>query len=81
MNYEVDPQVWFSEREVSYPPQHFISATTPLTHESKQWVLDSLRGRFSVTLNTSDFFLSISNLGTISFEDPKEVLIYELKWS
>ena len=81
MNYEVDPQVWFAQRELEYPPAHFITASTPATIESKQWVLDQLRGRFSITQNTSDFLLSITSLGTISFEDPSEATVYELKWS
>lgn len=80
MKYEVNPLVWFADREMLYPPVHFITATTPVTRESKQWVLDYLTGRFSITPNTTDFF-SLENIGTISFEDPKEAMLFELKWS
>ena len=78
--YEVDPIVWFSERQVEYAPPHFVMATTPLTDESKQWVLNKLRGRFAITLNT-DIFSFLESLGNISFEDPSEATLYELRWS
>jgi MoxR-like ATPase len=78
--YTIDPVVWFAERQVSYPPPHFVTATTTLTPESKQWVLDHLRGRFSITVDY-DTFLSLESMGRISFEDPREATIFELKWS
>ncbi len=78
--YIIDPVVWFAERQVSYPPPHFVTATTTLTPESKQWVLDHLRGRFSITIDY-DTFLSLESMGRISFEDPREATIFELKWS
>jgi len=80
-DYEIDPIVWFSNRQVDYPPPHFVTATTVLTEDSKQWVLNKLRGRFAITLNTGDFFTMIDTLGNISFEDPSEATLYELRWS
>jgi len=80
MNYEVNPLVWFAERELSYPPLHFVTVTTPVTIESKHWVLDHLSGRFSITPNTTDVF-NLESIGIISFEDPKEAMLFELKWS
>lgn len=80
-NYDVDPIVWFAERQLSYPPAHFIMASTPLTAEGRQWVLNNLRGRFAITLNITDFFATLDSLGNISFEDPSEATIYELRWS
>ena len=80
MTYEVNPFVWFADRELAYPPAHFVTASTPATHESKQWVLDHLSGRFSITVSSSDIF-SLDTIGNISFEDPKEAMVYELKWS
>jgi len=81
IDYNIDPIVWFADRQVTYPPVHFVMVSTPLTEESKQWVLDHLRGRFSITMNTADFFLNLDSIGHISFEDPKEATIFELKWS
>lgn len=80
--YEVDPIVWFAERELGCPPAHFVTATTPVTAASKLWVLDYLRGRFAISNTYSpDTLLDIDILGYISFEDPSEATIYELKWS
>lgn len=79
--HNVDPAIWFAERQLFYPPVHFVTATTPLTTESKQWVLNNLRGRFSVTEIYDFFLLTNDSLGIISFEDPKEATLYELKWS
>lgn len=78
---ELDPRLWFCEREIEYPPRHFTQASTRVTLESKQWVLDKLRGRFAVTQNTNDFLENLGTLGIISFEDPSEAMIFELKWS
>lgn len=79
--YTIDPIKWFTEREVDYPPVHFLTCRTPLTLESKQWILDNLRGRYSVTQNNLMFLLDNSSIGIVSFEDPKEATLYELKWS
>ena len=81
IEYEIDPIVWFAERELTYPPVHFVMVRTPLTEQSKQWVLDHLRGRFAITVDTADFLFNLDSLGFISFEDPKEARIFELKWS
>lgn len=78
--YEIDPYIWFADREVEFLPKHFIISNTPLTQESKQWVLDKLKGRFAVVQN-NNFFLLEDDLGNIAFEDPSEATFYELKWS
>lgn len=80
-NYDVDPLVWFSTRQVEYTPAHFITTTSPLTTETMQWVLNNLRGRFSVITNVDVYFMSVDYLGTVSFEDPSEATLYELRWS
>ena len=80
-DYEIDPVVWFTERQLDYPPVHFVTVHTPLTEESRQWVLNKLRGRFAVTIDTTDFLFNLESLGCISFEDPKEATLFELKWS
>lgn len=82
MEYQIDPIIWFGDRRLDYPPGHFIMATTLLTPDSLHWVLNSLRGRYAITLNSNNFFFSaIDNLGNISFEDPSEATLYELRWS
>ena len=81
IEHEINPVIWCAERQLDYPPVHFITATTPLTEESNQWVLNNLCGRFSI-IEPYDFFLITNgSMGTISFEDPKEATLFELKWS
>jgi hypothetical protein len=80
--YQLDPITWFGERELSYTPKHFIVTSQPCTVESKQWVLDKLHGRFSVTYPTvSTSILELITPSCIAFEDPQEATFYELKWS
>ena len=43
----INPLHWFSNREIEYTPKHFTLAKTPLTEESKLWILNTLIGRFS----------------------------------
>ncbi len=79
-DYEVNPIIWFADREVAYPPAHFITANTKITSESKQWVQDHLIGRYAIIPTVPDW-VSEDYIGMISFEDPKEATIFELKWS
>ena len=85
IEYSIDPITWFSERELQYTPAHFVVTKNPLNGESRQWILDKLSGRFSVvyesrTNDDLDFLLSIPH-GYPAFEDPKEAIMYELRWS
>jgi len=86
--YNIDPIVWFGKRELPYTPPHFVVVKTPITQESKLWILSNLRGRFSLCKqlsNDSDTFNIMStvifNEGYPAFEDPKEAVLFELKWS
>jgi hypothetical protein len=82
MKREIDPQSWFGTREVKGGiPKHFVRATTGMSEESYLWVVKKLYGRFGTSS------IEISNFSTFSidtyiyFEDPKEAMIYELRWS
>ena len=82
IEYQLDPITWFSERELTYTPKHFIVTSHPCTLESKQWVLDKLTGRFSITYPTiSTSIIELISPSCIAFEDPQEAVFYELKWS
>jgi hypothetical protein len=82
IDYKLDPITWFTDRELSYTPKHFIVTSHPCTSESKQWVLDKLSGRFSVTYPiVSNNILELISPSCIAFEDPQEAIFYELKWS
>jgi hypothetical protein len=83
IEYQLDPITWFSERELTHTPKHFVVTSHPCTSESKQWVLDKLSGRFSVTypiVNNSSL-IELITPSCIAFEDPQEAVFYELKWS
>ena len=71
------------EREVKNFPRHFIVTKTPITQESKQWILESLTGRFCIvsSLEIEDKMLLGFPVEIPAFEDPKEAIFYELKWS
>lgn len=83
IDYKINPVDWYSERKLIYTPKHFTLTTTPITNESELWILSTLTGRYSLTSGVSDgdtdFMFNMNNYP--SFEDPKEALIYELKWS
>jgi hypothetical protein len=81
--YQIDPIGWFSEREIKHTPKHFVVSRTPLTNEGKIWILNKLKGRFSITHvdDDKDDFLVFYSMGTPAFEDPKEAIFYELTWS
>jgi hypothetical protein len=83
VEYEVNLHTWFMTREINIFPRHFVVAKTPITHESKQWILESLRGRFCIvtSLESSEpAFLGMPS-EVPAFEDPQEAVFYELKWS
>ena len=81
--YRVDPAAWFSHRELAHCPPHFELMKRPLTPEIKQWVFDSLVGRFSVVDHCTDSAVGYTlsgSYGYIAFEDPMEATVYALKW-
>jgi hypothetical protein len=82
--YNIDPLSWYSDRQLNYTPKHFTVANTRLTEESKIWILNVLRGRFSIVSKTEEvagqlYILSFN--GCPAFEDPSEAVAYELYWS
>lgn len=86
--YRLNLNTWYSDRELRFLPKHFVVSKTPITHESKQWILENLHGRFCVVnyidINSDDNDFR-NNLFLPSdypaFEDPKEAILYELKFS
>jgi hypothetical protein len=83
---EVNPLVWFGERELSVCPKHFVKAPTPIADEAYQWVISRLVGRFSISSLTMDTPGAFPIVGTtfdtyFYFEDPAEAMMYELRWS
>lgn len=85
----INIETWFQDRELNHCPKHFTTANTPVTIESKQWILEKLRGRFYIqtgsgaahnfTAINRPFKITENNIP--SFEDPEEATLYELTWS
>lgn len=73
---DINLYTWFVERELDFVPEHFVTSQTPITAESRAWILEKLTGRFSLkgTERTLAGLLP-------SFEDPKELVFYELAWA
>lgn len=84
-DYQINPYIWFCEREVNFRPKHFIITNTPLTNESKKWIYEKLTGRFSVITqlyNSNNNPRLIEGYARVpAFEDPSEATFYELTWS
>lgn len=84
---EIDPVIWYAEREVpGHTPKHFVKTNTVLTTESRLWIHNTLKGRYSINHNDvrdgDAFDVLVSTLyGYPAFEDPKEAILYELTWS
>lgn len=85
---ELNLHTWFSNRELNYCPAHFVVVDTPITQESKQWVLEKLTGRFCLVEfpNYCDTRNTLSNLMWVfgyypAFEDPKEATYFQLIWA
>lgn len=83
MTKEMNPCVWFGDRALSSIPRHFVKAPTPLTMDSREWVLTQLKGRYSITeVSNIEEVTSLDVLKTyIFFEDSAEAMLYELRWS
>lgn len=82
MSYAIDVFNWYAKRELVFCPKHFVIAQTPLTEESKYWIVNYLNGRYAILPPTDFESIHIFNsLGSVAFEDPKEATLYELKWS
>lgn len=94
--YSINPINWYSTRELEHTPRHFTLSNTPLTKESKIWIMNKLVGRYSIveyvepeeadTTNATIFGVFGKTtldfgFGRPAFEDPKEAMFYELTWS
>ena len=74
-------QTWYTERQMSFCPKHFISVKIPLTDEKKFWIIDKLSGRYFIGEITSTAFLFADFDEYPSFEDPQEAILFQLTWS
>lgn len=78
---DINLYTWFTDRELNYCPKHFVMTNTPVTSESREWVLEKLSGRFATVAQPFDYISSNFPNVRIAFENPKEAVFYELTWS
>lgn len=78
--YQIKPEIWFSNREVIFKPKHFLKATTPLNESSNRWLCVNITGRYSITTSYNGYELSES-VTEVSFENVEDLVLYELRWS
>lgn len=82
--YQLNPITWFSERKLTFRPKHFVVVKTPITQESELWIYNNLNGRFcleELSSTVHDMFDDLFGFEKYpAFEDPKEAMMFELKW-
>lgn len=76
----INLMTWFDGRECKNLPKHFVPASTEVTDQAKDWVLEHLIGRFHIRGEGNPNYIFDNKL-MIYFEDPKELVLYELRWS
>ncbi len=77
---EINPMVYFGQRELPFVPRHFVRASTPLTTQSLFWVKTRLTGRYSYLYDVKNTVI-FHDLLIIYFENPAELTMYELRWA
>jgi len=85
MSKTINLYTWFGERELDHCPKHFVAGTTPVTDESREWILERLTGRFYIQEHSGTYPTSLAmssvRLNVPCFENPEEATLYELTWS
>ena len=78
---EVNPQLWYGERKLSFTRPHFIKASSPATSESLFWVETKLTGRYSIQVHAQTLDTWSGQHTYLYFENPADATMYELRWS
>lgn len=76
---DINLDTWFSERQMSYCPKHFVATNTPVDDQKLIWILEKLKGRFYLNSSNIIDFYTLEKYPC--FEDPQEAVYYELTWS
>lgn len=76
----MNPLLWFGERRLDKVPPHFVKCDTPVNDKIEFWVLTKTYGRYCIISVSNDDSI-FSDKEIIYFEDPKEAMLYELRWA
>jgi hypothetical protein len=74
---KIHPINWYTNRQLTLCPKHFIRCRAEVTTEAKFWVYENLIGRFYIGSDERNLF----DPDIIYFEDPQEAMMFELRWS
>lgn len=81
----INPVIWFSERELKFVPKHFIKCPSLTTAESRHWIYNKSQGRFAFSEGVARDFkalvLNTMNEHYVYFEDRADATMYELLWT
>lgn len=73
---DINLMEWFSKRKLDYIPVHFLKSSIPLNSaDAVTWIEERTAGRYAIK---RDFYSLTLNYGIPYFEDPKELMLYEL---
>lgn len=68
---------WFTDRQMTNLPKHFVPTKAQVTDDSINWVMERFTGRFYIKSGYQFW----DDKQELYFEDPKEAMMYELTWS
>jgi hypothetical protein len=78
----VNPYIWYAERELTHVPPHFIKCPTPVSDDSKFWIINKTSGRYAfnvaMTNNVQELLLDVIY---VHFENSSDATLYELIWA
>ncbi len=78
----VNPYIWYAEREVPHVPPHFIKCPTPVSDDSKFWIMNKTSGRYSFNVAMStDVQELLLDVMHVYFENSSDATLYELIWA
>jgi hypothetical protein len=75
----INPLIWYAERELKFIPRHFIKCPTTCSWAARTWIQNKITGRFAFA--PADDKLSTSSDMAVFFEDEKDAMLYELIWA
>jgi len=79
---DINLREWFGKRKLDYIPVHFLKSSVPLTSDGIAWVEEKTTGRYAVKRAYRSLYGTLHDIYfaqyDIYFEDPKELMLYEL---
>jgi hypothetical protein len=81
---ELNLYTWFTERQVTVCPAHFVVIENEITQEKLNWIYEKLSGRFCLvecqSVDTDDY-IWFAHRQWPAFECPLEATYFQLIWS